>query len=373
MTALIAGSAVRTCFGDGAATFAALTEGRSGVAPLKHHDPAHVGVAHGYEINTERPAQFEASEWLTVCVREALDQAGVDPARQRCVALVGTGLRELSAVERMAAGGAPFGAGRLHFRAAVERAAPGIAAVWTLAGACSAGGHALAMAQDLIELGEAEAVVVGAADAMTASMLAMIGRAGDEPATEVRPFDVDRVGALLGDGAVALVLVPDEPGRPCLARLLSCGLSCDAWHQTAPDPAGTRRAMTDALERAGRVPADVDLVLAHGTGTLLNDVTEAQVLTEVFTGCQPGPLVTAIKGAVGHTSGGAALLNVAMAVQCLATGTVPPVAGLRDLLPEAAGLRLVRDAAVASAPRTVQTDAFGFGGVNAVSVIEAVP
>ncbi|MEU6720246.1 beta-ketoacyl synthase N-terminal-like domain-containing protein [Nonomuraea sp. NPDC046802] len=364
MPARIAGSAVRTCLGDGPATFAALLRGEDGVAPLRHQDHAAVGVTHGYEIDDDRPEAFHGSHWLTACLRDALAQSGVDPARQRTVALIGTGLRELSAVED----GSAFATERLHFAHAVRQAAPQTEAVHTLAGACSAGGHALALAQDLIELGEADAVLVGGADAMTVSMLAMIGRVADRPADRVRPFDAERRGVLLGDGAAALVLVPDRGEGPGTARVLATGLSCDAVHPTAPDREGILRAMRQAFERAGRAPGEVDVVYAHGTGTALNDPVEAAALRELHG--SPGPLVTAVKGAVGHTSGGSALLSVAMAVHSMEMGLVPPVTGLRDPLPEADGLRLVRGAPHAADVVTAQVDAFGFGGVNAVSLLE---
>jgi 3-oxoacyl-[acyl-carrier-protein] synthase II len=361
----ITGSAVRTCFGDGPATFEAMCAGRSGVGPLRYADPERVKVRHGYHIDAEGPeAPTRAGRWLTDCVQDALAQAGVDPAGGRVLALVGTGLRELRAVERLACEDLAVAAERLHFGSVVA-AAPTV----TIANACSAGGHALALAQDLIELGDADAVVVGGTDAMTTSMLAMIGRVAAAPTTQVRPFDSRRTGVLLGDGAAALVVSRSEPA---LARLLGTGLSCDAWHETAPDADGIRRAMRDGLRRAGREPSDIDLVVAHGTGTELNDPVEAAAIRDVYAGCHPGPVVTAVKGAVGHTSGGSALLSVAMAVECLRTGIVPPIVGLRTPLPEAAGLRLAIAEPVHATPRTAQVDAFGFGGVNAVTLLEAV-
>jgi 3-oxoacyl-[acyl-carrier-protein] synthase II len=362
--ATLAASALRTCFGDAAATHAALLRGGCGATPLRRTDPARVGVGHGYEIADERP--FAASRWLADCVTEALAAAGVDPRRQRVVSLVGTGLRELAEVERLPTG---FPAELLHFGGAVADAAPGIGPVVTLSNACSAGGHALALAQDLIELGEADAVVVGGTDAMTDSMLSMIGKVASRPAARVRPFDADRAGVLLGDGAVAVVLTGDGPGP----RVLATGLSCDAGHETAPDLDGIVRAMLDAYERAGRAPGDVDLVVAHGTGTALNDETEAQALATVFAGCAPGPYVTAVKGAVGHTSGGSALLNLAVAAEALHTGRIPPISGLDTPLPAGGSLRLVRGEAVAARPRLAQVDAFGFGGLNAVTLVEAAP
>ncbi|MEV5693460.1 beta-ketoacyl synthase N-terminal-like domain-containing protein [Micromonospora globbae] len=370
MPATITASAVRTCFGDGPATWAALLRGDCGVAPLERATAEQVGVGSGYPIADG--GSFRPSRWLADCVREALAAAGVDPRRQRVVSLVGTGLRESAEVERAAlAGVVDFPAERLHFGGAVAAAAHGVERVVTLANACSAGGHALALAQDLVETGDADAVLVGGTDGSTASMLAMIGRVASRPTERVRPFDADRAGVLLGDGAAVLV-VERERGDGGLARLLATGLSCDAGHETAPDPEGILRAVRDAHERAGRRPDQIDLVLAHGTGTALNDATEAHVLAEVFAGCAPGPLVTAVKGAVGHTSGGSALLSVAVAVEALRTGHVPPIAGLARPAPEAAGLRLVRGEAVRADPRVAQVDAFGFGGLNAVTLLEAV-
>ena len=371
MATLIAASSLRTCLGDGAGTFAALLDGRSGVGPLRHPLTGQLNVTAGYQIDEPAPdVALRAGTWLRECVDEALTRAAVDPAASRVVALVGTGLRELAAVEELAFSGTATTPSRLHFGPAVRDAAPGLAEVVTIANACSAGGHALALAQDLIETGEADAVVVGAADTMTASMLAMIGKVTPEPTTQVRPFDRDRTGVLLGEGAAALVLVGEDWTGPAVGRLLATGLSCDAVHETAPDVDGIGRAMHDAWSRAGRDPDEVDLVVAHGTGTALNDPTECVALQR----CLPrpaAPLVTAVKGAIGHLSGAAALANLDVALRCLASGTVPPVVGLANLLPEGDGLTFVRDARAHRDVTLAQVNAFGFGGVNAVTLVEA--
>jgi 3-oxoacyl-[acyl-carrier-protein] synthase II len=256
----------------------------------------------------------------------------------------------------------------------VRAAVPGLTDVVTLANACAASGHALAVAADLLAVGDADAVVVAGADAMTESMLAMIGRVVDEPTDVLRPFDGGRRGVLLGEGAAAVVVQPAgavrSGGGPPVARVLGVGVSCDAHHETAPAVGGQLAAMRDAYERAGVGPADVGLVVAHGTGTALNDPTESAALTELFAGVEPGPLVTGLKGAIGHTSGAAFLMNVLVAVEAMCSGRVPPVVGLRSPLPEAAGLRLVLAAAVPTDARIAQVNAFGFGGVNAVGLIE---
>lgn len=373
MSALITGSAIRTCLGNGEATFSALLEGASGIGELRYAEHVKLRVKHGYHIAEDGEERlFRASQWLTACVREALEESGLEPKHQRIVALVGTGLRELRAVERLALESLEFPVERLHFADAVQRASPHIREVITISNACSAGGHALALAQDMIEGDEADAVVVAGADSMTESMLAMIGRFVDTPTEHLRPFDIDRAGVLLGDGAAALIVVPEGSSKRPGTRLLSTGLSCDATHETAPDSDGIRRAMQDALLRAGRTPDQVDLVIAHGTGTSLNDPTEAQLIRQVLSADGPGPMITAVKGAIGHTSGGAALASVDVAMRCLNMGRVPPIVGLRSPLSEGEGLRFVIGEAVEARLRLAQINAFGFGGVNAVTLIETV-
>jgi len=372
MPALIAASAIRTCFGNGAATFDALLRGASGVVPLRHGDPARLHVSYGYHAEGSDPERpFLAGELLADCLSEAAGQAGLDPSGKRVAVLVGTGLRELSAVERWVLGEPVFDPERLHFGDLVRRALPGVREVVTISNACSASGHALALAQDLVELGEADAVLACGADTMTRSMLAMIGRVAPVPTEQVHPFDADRTGVLLGDGAAAVVVVPASWSGPVLGRLAATGLSCDAHHETAPDVEGISRSMRDAFARAGRNPAEVDLVVAHGTGTALNDAAESEALRKVLLGAGADPLVTGVKGATGHTSGSASLVNLDVALRCLAGGVVPPITGLRTVLAEGDGLRFVAGEPAALQPELVQVNAFGFGGVNAVTLLEA--
>jgi 3-oxoacyl-[acyl-carrier-protein] synthase II len=369
---LITGSAIRTCLGDGESTFAALLQGKSGISPLSYFHPEKLNVNAGYQIvEAEEEQWFRAGRWLADCVREALAQAKVDPARMRVAAIVGTGLRELRAVERWALNEGPLPIERMHFSSAIREVSPHIQDVITLSNACSASGHALALAQDLIELGEADAVIAAGVDAMTASMLAMIGRFVEAPTECVRPFDTARTGTLLGEGAAALIVMPESSSDHPLARVLSTGLSCDAHHETAPEGDGARRAMQDALARAQRGPGQVDLVLAHGTGTLLNEPAEAQFIRDTLCAHGPGPWITAVKGALGHTSGASALMSVDVALRSMKAGLVPPVVGLKDLLAEGQGLRFVMERPAQARLRLAAINAFGFGGVNSISLVEA--
>ncbi|WP_216353452.1 beta-ketoacyl synthase N-terminal-like domain-containing protein [Streptomyces sp. JHA26] len=365
-----------TCLGDQDATYQALLEGRSGVAPLRLGDPAKLAVSHGYEIPDEpgavAPGPRLAGRWLADCVTEALRAARVDPARRRVAVVVGTGLRELRGVEQWHADGARLRLEQLHFTRAVRAVVPEVTEVHTLANACAASGYALALGADILELGEADVVVAAGCDTMTESMLTVIGKVTDGTSDMVRPFDENRPGVLLGEGAAAVVLEHPKDaadGRPVLGTLRGVGLTCDAYHETAPDQAGITTAMHQAHERAGVRPEDIGLVVAHGTSTGLNDPTEAAALLDVFG--PAGPPVTAIKGAIGHTSGGAALMSLLIALTAMRTGTVPPVVGLRSPMSGADKLDLVYGAPLEAGPRLAQINAFGFGGVNAVTIVEA--
>ncbi|WP_232544130.1 beta-ketoacyl synthase N-terminal-like domain-containing protein [Streptomyces buecherae] len=401
----ITGSSMVSCHGDLDATFDALLAGRSGASPLRAGDPAKLNVTHGYGIDdaTERAYRDAVAEavsasgvaggaavtvgapygvgedvrlsgrWLAQAVAGALAESGVDPDTSRVAVIVGTGLRELRAVEQWHGDDAALRLAQTHFDEAVRSVAPGVTEVHTLANACAASGYALALAADLLELGEADAVVAAGCDTLTESMLTMIGRVGTTTAETVRPFDTDRDGVLLGEGAAAVVLeLPSD--KPAFGLVRGVGIGCDAFHETAPDPGGVLATMREAHQRAGIEPGEVDLVVAHGTSTALNDPTEATALTELFADVAPAdaPAVTGIKGAIGHTSGGAALMSVLVACQAMRQGTVPPVTGLRTAIPEAEKLALVIGEPLAARPRIAQINAFGFGGVNAVTIVEAV-
>ncbi|MEV0289142.1 beta-ketoacyl synthase N-terminal-like domain-containing protein [Kribbella sp. NPDC050820] len=359
--ALLAGIEVRTCLGDGEATFARMMTGASGARPLLDVDPALVNVSHGYQSDVALPRS--ATQPLLECLAAVAGHcAGPVPV------VVGTGLREIRPLERWALEAGEMNTECLDFGRAVSAQLPGLWPVTTISNACSASGHALAIAQDMVDSGEAEAVAAAGTDVVAASMLAMIGRVSSDRTTRIRPFDIDRTGVLLGEGAAAALVVADGWTGPVAGRILATGLSCDAFHETAPSRDGIVRAIRDAHRRAGCRPADIDLVVAHGTGTALNDPTELAAIREVF-GSTLGPLVTAGKGAIGHTSGAAALVNLDLAVRAFA-GEVPPITGLDRPVLEAAGVRLVVGSPVrGTAVDVVQVNAFGFGGVNAVTLL----
>lgn len=362
----IAGIGVTSSLGsDVDEVFDALCAGRSGIAPLRHLDPQRFRSYHAYEV-TDEGTTGRATRWLCQAIEAACRQAGIGEDLSDVPVLVGTGLRELRSLELRWTDGEDFALSRLHFGAAL-RERFGAASSYTVSNACSASLYLLAVAADLLATEQADTVVVAGVDSITASMYGLMDRVQRPPVTQVRPFDRHRPGALMGEGAAAVVL---RRSGPAVSWLRGVGVNCDAYHVTAPDVAGITAAIADAHDRSAVTPADVDLVVAHGTGTALNDQAEAVALGTVFTSSGARPLVTGLKSMLGHTSGASGLMSIVAAAGCLQTGIVPPVVGLREPADEARGLRLVTMTAAKADLVLAQVNAFGFGGVNAVAILE---
>lgn len=367
--------AVNSVGGDVEEIFAGLCEGRSGLAELRGFDADRFRVRHAYEIDDRRSGVDEpgrATRWLVQAVAEAAADADLGEDLHDVPILVGTGLRELRSVELWSLGKAELREADLHFGPAL-RERFGAATTYTFSNACSASLYALGLGTDLIETGAADTVVVAGVDAITMSMHGLLDRVHLEPPQSVRPFDRGRQGVVMGEGAAAIVLRKDDASRherTVHGRLRAVGLGCDAFHVTAPDAEGIAATIRDTHARAGTKPEDIDLVMLHGTGTLLNDEAEALAVSQVFGDHAAHPLMTAIKSMTGHTSGGSGLLGLIVALCSLATGKVPPTIGLTDPVDEAAQFRFARQEAVPAPLALAQVNAFGFGGVNAVAIVE---
>lgn len=351
--------------------FTNLCAGTGKPNPMRGFDPSWFNADHLFEID-DRPVPGadvpgRATEFLLDVVAQAIEDAGLQDVTDVPI-LVGTGLRELRSLELWWREAAKFPADRLHFGTAL-REHFGATNTHTFANACSASLYALAFGSDLITLDEADTVIVAGVDSVTTSMYGLADRIQPSPPDRVRPFDRNRRGTILGDGAAAVVLRRSEGSYGVLR---SVGINCDAVHPTAPDLAGITSAMREAHTRAGVTPADIDLVLLHGTGTILNDETEARAYAQVF-GSEAGtPLLTGIKSQTGHTSGSAGVLSLIVALRSLATGQVPPVTAVDDPIDEVTDIRLVLGEPATGQMSVAQVNGFGFGGVNAVAIVEAV-
>ncbi|GHJ17473.1 beta-ketoacyl-[acyl-carrier-protein] synthase family protein [Micromonospora sp. AKA38] len=246
--------------------------------------------------------------------------------------------------------------------------------------ACASGTTAVGVARDLLRAGACDIVLAGGAEsALTPLVVAGLGRMGalsrraDAPAEASRPFDADRDGFVVAEGAGVLVLERIEDARARAARTRAVvrgyGAATDAYHATAPDPRGRgiEQALRAALADAGLDPTDVDHVNAHGTSTPLNDVTEGRMLHRVL---GDRPLVTSTKGVTGHTLAAAGAIEAGYTALAIEHGSVPPTANLGRLDPE-----LDIDV-VSGAPRPARIDvavstSLGFGGHNAALVLTA--
>lgn len=245
------------------------------------------------------------------------------------------------------------------------------------ASACASGATALGVARDLIRAGSCDLVLAGgsesARDPMTATGFAQMGalsRFRGAASEACRPFDRERDGFVLGEGAGVLVLESPAHARarsaPVRALLRGYGASADAHHATAPHPdgRGAEQAVRAALADAGLAPTDVGHVNAHGTATPLGDAVEAAVLRRVLPDAPP---VTACKGVLGHALGAAGAIEAAATVLALQHQTVPPTANFRQG-DDGLGLDVVAGRARTVPMEAALTNSFGFGGQNAVLV-----
>ncbi|MDF3142280.1 MULTISPECIES: beta-ketoacyl-[acyl-carrier-protein] synthase family protein [unclassified Streptomyces] len=252
---------------------------------------------------------------------------------------------------------------------------------FTVASACASGAHAIGIARDLIRSGTCDIVLAGGAEsgrsplgAISFARLGALSTRRHDPSGASRPFDRDRDGFVLGEGAAVLVLERGDHARARGATLhgvvAGYGASADAHHPVNPHPEGRglRQAVKSALTDADMTPADIDHVSAHATSTPAGDVAEAHALNRIFSAAPPP--VTALKGSLGHALGAAAAIQAAGALLTLRHQAIPPTANL-DNQDDAIDLDIVRKAARPARLHTVLTTASGFGGANAALILRA--
>ncbi len=252
--------------------------------------------------------------------------------------------------------------------------------VHTPVSACASSNEAISDGRDMIELGRADVVVVGGTEAVihpftvnAFSQMQAMSRRNDDPTRASRPWDVDRDGFVLGEGAVILVLETLEHaqarGARIYAELAGCGVTADAFDIVQPDPAGTSqaRAMRLAMTEAGLGPADIAHVNAHATSTPAGDLGEARSITEAL-GENSSAVVTATKSMTGHLLGGAGALESMATILALRDRTVPPTINLENPEPD---LGIDVATSVRELPAgdlAAINNSFGFGGHNVAVV-----
>jgi 3-oxoacyl-[acyl-carrier-protein] synthase II len=252
--------------------------------------------------------------------------------------------------------------------------------------ACSTGAHSIGDAARMISMDDADIMLAGGSEAA----ICPIGIAGfaqaralstafnDQPERASRPYDKDRDGFVMGEGAGVVVLEEYERakarGARIYAEVVGYGLSGDAYHVTAPHPegAGGYRAMEMALKRAQVDPIDIDYINAHGTSTPLGDELELGAVRRLFGNAVGNVSMSSTKSAIGHLLGGAGAVETIFCILALRDQIVPPTLNLDNPSEGTAGVDLVPHQAKQREVRAVLNNSFGFGGTNASLVMKAV-
>ncbi|MBV9735962.1 MAG: beta-ketoacyl-[acyl-carrier-protein] synthase family protein [Acidisphaera sp.] len=379
---------------DVPALWAALVRGECGIRPIAGIPTDRLTVRTAAELQGFAPeAHFDrrrlpmldrTAQLALVAAREAMHGVSLHdvPASRAGVVLgAAIGQQTLDASYQALYG---EGAGRLH-PLTVPRVMPSGPAshvatefgirgpCFAAASACASASHAIGLAFQMIRAGMLDVAVTGGSDA---SICVGFMRAWD--ALRVlspdfcRPFSKDRTGLVIGEGAGILVLEDwrraRARGAPIHAELIGFGMSADAADLTAPDAAGAARAVREALTDAGLPPEAIDYVNAHGTGTRLNDRTEATILADVFGRHLPRLPVSSTKSMLGHCLNAGGALELIVTALALREGVLPPTIGFREPDPDCA-LDCVPNRARPAPIEVAMSNSFAFGGLNAVLVL----
>jgi len=384
--------------------WANLTAGVSGVGPITQFDATGFPVRIAAEVKGFDPRDYmdfkearrshRSTHFALAAARMALADAGltVDRANAENVGVVintgGGGIGELEGATRILDQRGPervspfvvpnVMANAVSCPVSIHTGAQG--PVITSTSACASGTQAFLEAMHILRRGEAEAIIAGATDALiTPVVIASLANAGalsrrnEEPERASRPFDRDRDGFVMGEGAIAMILETEAHARRRGARIYAevagGALTADAYHITAPEPSGDGaiKAMRRALEYAQMRPEESNVVFAHGTSTPLNDVVETKAIKAAFGEHAYRIPVSATKSMVGHLLGAAGAISALAAVLAIRNGVIPPTINLENPDPEC-DLDYVTQVARKQSVRAAMVNAFGFGGQNAVLI-----
>jgi 3-oxoacyl-[acyl-carrier-protein] synthase II len=384
-----------------------LLAGCSGVDRIRRFDPAGLDVQIAAEVKG-----FDAEERLgrrrvrrndlfslfaLAAAQEAVEDAGCnfrgDGAQAgRTGVLIGTGIGGVHTLIEAYDVYRERGPGRVSpfmVTSLMPNAASALIAIdyglrganFSISSACATGSHAIGEAAEMIRRDDVDVMICGGSEAGTHALslsalsnMGALSRRNDEPGRASRPFDADRDGFVMGEGAGVLVLESLEHARDrgasIRAELIGYGLSCDAFHVAAPDESGegAAKAMTTALQDAGLAPDEVDYINAHGTSTPLNDPIETQAIRTVFGEHADHLAVSSTKSMMGHLMGAAGAVEAIACVKCLETGWVHATVNYETPDP-ACDLDYVPNQPRLLEPRIALSNSFGFGGHNSCLIL----
>jgi 3-oxoacyl-[acyl-carrier-protein] synthase II len=391
------------------ATWQGLTAGKSGIAPITRFDASKhaskiAGEVKGFESEQWLPAKelkkFDLFVHYAVAASDmALEQSGLEineTNADRIGVVIGSGIGGLPMIERTHNALLEKGPRRVSpffIPGTIINMCSGVVSIRTGAKgpnsatctACSTSAHAIGDAALYIRHGYADAIISGGAEAVITPMavagfssMRALSTRNDEPERASRPWDKDRDGFVIGEGAAVVILEELEQARqrgaPILAEILGFGMSSDAYHISAPseDADGAIRVMRAALDDAGVNPSDVDYINAHGTSTPHGDRVETLAVKSVFGEHAKQVMVSSTKSMTGHLLGAAGSLELGVAVLSVGNGVVPPTINLDEPDPEN-DLDYVPHTARETEVGVALTNSFGFGGTNACLVVGKAP
>ncbi len=415
---VVTGLGLVTPLGSGVeVSWSRLLEGRSGIRAIDRFDvsdlPARIA---GLVPPENEPGGFVATDYVEprelrrndpfivyaiAAATQALADSGFEPGseeeRERAGVLIGSGIGGLSTIADTAVQLEKSGPRRVSpffIPAALINLATGHVSIrfglkgpnHSVVTACSTGAHAIGDAARLIALGDADLMVAGGAEAAVcrlgiagfAAARALSTRYNETPEKASRPWDRDRDGFVMAEGAGIVVLEEYERARrrgaKIYAEVRGYGLSGDAHHITAPAPDGDGafRCMRSALADAGLAPTDIDYINAHGTSTPLGDEIEIGAIKRLFGGHATALSISSTKSAIGHLLGAAGAVEAIFSILAIRDGVVPPTLNLDHPSEGCDDVDLVAHRARERRVRAALSNSFGFGGTNA-SVIFTDP
>jgi len=385
----------------------ALCTGKSGIKRIEKFDPSPFTSQIAGEIVDFKAEDFLDKQsirrfdmfihWAVASARMAMEESGLrihDGNRHRVGCVTGSGLGGLTMLEhyhKVLTEQGPRRISPFFIPGMIANMAPGQIAIefgakgpnLSIETACAASCHAVGESYRFIREGIADAMITGGAEAVVTplalggfcAMRALSSR-NDEPEKASRPFDLDRDGFIMAEGAGILVLEELngalERGAPIYAEVVGYGMSGDAYHVSAPEPdgGGAILCMKNALEDAGLKPGEVDYINAHGTSTKLNDASEIRAVKAVFGNHAYKLAISSTKSMTGHLLGGAGGVEAIYTVLTIHKGVIPPTINYEKPDPEC-DLDFVPNEARRATVKTAMSNSFGFGGTNASLIFQA--
>jgi 3-oxoacyl-[acyl-carrier-protein] synthase II len=378
----------------------ALLDGKSGAGPVTRFDASAYPTRIACELKDFDPQQFidkkelrrtdPNCQYALAAAQMAVDHAALDMSREdayRCGVVLGSGIGGIDTFEKQHRALVESGPRRVSpffIPMMIIDMSAGLSAMrfgfkgpnYSTVSACASSAHAMVDAYYMLERGECDLVLTGGSEAtITPAALAgfcanqALSSRNDEPTRASRPFDKDRDGFVMGEGAGMFVLESEEHARARGARIYGeicgAGMTADAYHMTAPEPngSGATQAMRLALKNAGVEPGEIGHINTHGTSTGLGDIAETKAIKNVFNSHAMQIAVNSTKSMTGHLLGAAGAVEMIAVIKALETGWIPPTINLDTPDPECdLDYTAMRKRKVD--PTVALSNSFGFGGHN---------